>query len=190
MSKFKYIQPISEGERLEKRWYRPLKQDVEIYRTTSFDIQKKFRKNVSLVNQPVNSSDDQPVKSSDNHPVNSSDDQPVKSSENVAPNAGAKSNTRLLVTVTENDRQICPICTLVFQRYSLHKARRLENQCCICWEIFESEEILYKHVEEFAKKKICCSCKFHKKIDSGNFENNLKEFHKHIKKCRPKKPDQ
>lgn len=168
MSNFKYIQPISREERLAKKFYRPLKPvDEQIYKTTSFDIQKKFRKSFSV----------------DNHPA--------KSSDNVVRNEG--SNPNLLKTrIGEKGEKTCPVCTIVFiKQYSRHKGRRLDTQCCICWQIFESEEILEEHVKTYAQKKNCCSCKFITNKATKVFEEEEK-FHGHIRRCCPieKRPKQ
>lgn len=81
----------------------------------------------------------------------------------------------------------CPLCAKYFkERYEQHKKRREENQCCACWQSFNSEMELVAHVEKFALNKKCCSCDHH--FITFNIKSYAKfetdeQFCKHISNC-------
>lgn len=71
-------------------------------------------------------------------------------------------------TVDFGDGKQCPICYRVFKRYHVHKNRRKEFQCCICWENFGSDKNGFiTHFYLFSDKKKCCCCNSHGKIHPG-----------------------
>lgn len=173
------LRSLTKEERLNKPMFRALEEPNELrrYEITSVELESMFPYLLLALDSPG-------IAVSELGSSDQGTSRLVSSNSEMKAKPCAKH--ALLTTRYEDEKPKCPLCAKVFKgRYEQHKQRREENQCCICWQTFNSEMELVDHLEKFASNKLCCSCDHFKtliKNKAKNFETD-EQFEKHIKIC-------
>lgn len=102
-------------------------------------------------------------------------------SENDSVNSQPSTSMQFEETIVNENGRICQLCGRAYKTKRHQTLFREKNTCCVCREIFASEELLIQHFAQTIKAKICCVKNCHEPVYDVP-KKNESHFNRHVPK--------